>query len=340
MSYSQLPQQCFWGKCQNDSGFFLDKLYVPTVTLDPDTQIATAGSCFAQKISGYLRQTNATVMDLEPIPPGMRAETGARYGFGIYSARYGNIYTSAQLLQLAQDAFAARIREETIWSAGGKWFDGLRPRIEPGGFSSREILEEARLSHLRKVRDMFLKANVLIFTLGLTERWQHSQTGTVFPIWPGALGPEFTDRNHVFVNSRVTDVVAELDQFIGFVRAQNPGLQIIFTVSPIPLVATATGDHVLGATQRSKAILRAAVDEILHLHDGCDYFPSYEIVSANPRAREAFLANEREVRPEVVDQIMRLFLGAQTGLSLSSETAVATEVDTVCDELLLRAVRP
>ena len=39
----------------------------------------------------------------------MRPATGQRYGYGLYSARYGNIYTSAQLLQLAEDAFAGDV---------------------------------------------------------------------------------------------------------------------------------------------------------------------------------------------------------------------------------------
>ncbi|WP_225026927.1 GSCFA domain-containing protein [Xinfangfangia pollutisoli] len=339
MSYDDVPAQCFWGKCQRDADFLLDRLYAPQIALTPQTRIATAGSCFAQKIGGALKATNATLLDLEPLPLGMRPATGQRYGYGLYSARYGNIYTSAQLLQLAEDAFAARLRDEAIWQADGAWIDGLRPRIEPLGFASRAILEEARLSHLRKVREIFCTADLLIFTLGLTERWQHRQTGTVFPIWPGALSPPHRDPAHVFENARVMTVVDELDRFLRLVRGPNPGLQVLFTVSPVPLIATATGGHVLAATQRSKAVLRAAVDEILHLHPGCDYFPSYEIVTANPRARSAFLGDEREVRPEIVARIMDLFLAAHPTLQRQTPDAAAEALDPVCEEVLLQAAR-
>ncbi len=340
MSYSQLPPQSFWSRCLADTGFLLDRLYPPTVTLQAGTRVATAGSCFAQRIGERLRQTNVGFLDLEPLPRGMRAETGARYGFGLYSARYGNLYTSAQLLQLAEDAFDARLRDEAIWTAGGRWYDGLRPRIEPGGFESRDILEEARRSHLRKVRNLLEETEVFIFTLGLTERWQHGGTGTVFPLWPGALKPAILDANHVFVNARVTAVVDELDRFIRLVRAHNPEFRVIFTVSPVPLIATATGGHVLAATMRSKAVLRTAVDEILHLHDGCDYFPSYEIVTANPRCRSSFCEDEREVRDEVVDHIMALFLAAHPGLERIVAAAPGTGIDPVCDEWLLNAAGP
>ncbi|MBE2278267.1 MAG: GSCFA domain-containing protein [Rhodobacteraceae bacterium] len=337
MSYSQLPPHSFWGRCLADNAFLLDRLYPAAVRLQAGTRVATAGSCFAQKIGSRLRQTNVGFLDLEPLPPGMRIETGARYGYGLYSARYGNLYTSAQLLQLAEDAFAARLRDEAIWTAGGRWYDGLRPRIEPGGFDSREILEAARLSHLRKVRTLLEETEVFIFTLGLTERWQHGGTGTVFPLWPGALKPAIVDENHVFVNARITAVVDELDRFIRLVRAHNPDFRVLFTVSPVPLIATATGGHVLAATVRSKAVLRTAVDEILHLHEGCDYFPSYEIATANPRCRLAFRDDEREVRDEVVDRIMALFLAAHPGLGRSAAAAPGAGIDPVCDEWLLNA---
>lgn len=340
MSYSQLPPQSFWSRCLKDEGFLLETLYRPRITLTPDLNIATAGSCFAQHIGNRLKATNARLMDVEPTPPGMRAETAARYGFGIYSARYGNIYTSAQLLQLAEDALSARIRDEAIWQVKDRWYDGLRPRIEPTGFASRDHAIEARLSHLNKVKELLLGAHVLVFTLGLTEQWQHAETGTVFPVWPGAVSAPLAAEALTFVNARVGAIVDELEAFLSLVRTHNPGLKVIFTVSPVPLVATATGRHVLGATQRSKAVLRTAVDEILSLQDGCDYFPSYEIATANPRARSSFEADERQVRPEVVNDIMNLFLAAHPALQARSDTTPEPQADPICEELLLRAVQP
>jgi hypothetical protein len=340
LSYDRNPPCSFWDRCQADEGFLLESIYVPQVTLGPGTQIVTAGSCFAQKIGQHLRQTDAALLDLEPLPQGMRPETGRRYGYGLYSARYGNIYTSAQLLQLAEDAFDLRLRPEAIWRAGDRWIDGLRPRIEPEGFESRGILEAARLSHLGKVRQLLVRADVLIFTLGLTERWQHAGTGTVFPVWPGVVRGAETDGRHVFVNARVAEIVAELDRFIGLVRRHNPAFRVIFTVSPVPLAATATGGHVLAATVRSKAVLRAAVDEILHIHGDCDYFPSYEIATANPRMRAAFGADEREVSAEAVGRIMGIFLAAHPALGRLSGAEGAEVADAVCEEVLLRAAGP
>ena len=343
MSYSALPDKSFWRRCLDAEDFHLRGIYSPSLLFGPEATVATAGSCFAQKIGQELRASSARFLDVEPVPQGLSAATAAQLGFGLFSARFGNIYSTAQLLQLAEDAFADRLRDEAFWHKDGRWFDGLRPRLEPGGFASRDLAHAARLSHLAQVRRMFLEAEVFIFTLGLTERWEDARTGTVFPLCPAVVDPAFADSAHRFHNARMAEVVAELDQTITLLHRLNPDLRFLFTVSPVPLMATATGDHVLAATARSKAVLRAAVDEICHLHPSADYFPSYEIATQNPRLRDAFGPDQREVRPEVVETIMDVFFAAQTGLTRrvaakdpTAEEAAAAEL---CDEVLLAAAR-
>lgn len=343
MSYSALPDRSFWRRCLASGDFRLRELYDPKVLIAPEATVATAGSCFAQKIGHELRASSARFLDLEPVPAGLTPATAAQLGFGLFSARFGNIYSTAQLLQLAEDAFADHLRDETFWEKDGRWFDGLRPRLEPGGYPSRDMAEAARLSHLAQLRRMFLEAEVFIFTLGLTERWQDARTGTVYPLCPAVVDPAFADPAHVFHNARVAEVIGELDRTIALLSRLNPDLRFIFTVSPVPLMATATGGHVLGATSRSKAVLRAAVDEVCANHAIADYFPSYEIATQNPTFRDAFGPDQREVRPEVVETIMDIFFAGQTALTRRKakdapdpEEAAAAEL---CDEVLLAAAR-
>lgn len=221
----------------------------------------------------------------------------------------------------------------------GRCYDGLRPRLEPGGFPSRALAEAARRAHLAQVKRMFLDANVFIFTLGLTERWEDAQSGTVYPLCPAVVDPAFADPAHRFHDTRLTEVIDDLARTIAHLRARNPDLRFLFTVSPVPLMATATGGHVLAATARAKAVLRAAVDEICATHPGCDYFPSYEIATQNPRCRDAFAPDQREVRDEVVATIMDVFFTAQTGLCRSAPKAQARDpVADLCDEILLATV--
>ncbi|MBK5933283.1 GSCFA family protein [Rhodovulum imhoffii] len=338
MSYTDLPDRSFWKRCRSRPDFRFGEIWQPAFAIDPGMPVSTAGSCFAQHIGRELRASDAAFVDMEPTPPGMSGATAARFGFGLYSARYGNVYTTAQLLQLAGDAFAARLRPETFFEKDGAWFDGLRPRIEPGGYATRDLLEAARLSHLRKVRQMFENSAVFIFTLGLTERWEDGETGSVFPLFPGAVDGAFARPAHRFHNARVTEVIAELDRFITLVRGHNPELRFLFTVSPVPLVATATGGHVLPATVGAKAVLRTAAGEVQACHKGCDYFPAYEIVTASPFCGDAFEADRRSVKPEVVRRVIRVFLTAQ-GLTPCCAEPGPDAFDAVCEEILLDAVR-
>ena len=342
MSYATLPDRAFWRRCLASGDFHLRDIYIPRVTIGTEAAIATAGSCFAQKIGHELRASSARFLDLEPVPAGLTPATAAQLGFGLFSARYGNIYTTAQLLQLVDDAFAHRLRDDAFWQKDGRWFDGLRPRLEPGGFASRELAHAARHAHLAQVRRLFLDADLFIFTLGLTERWQHARTGTVYPLCPAVVDPAFADPAHVFHDTRMAEVVAELDATITLLRGQNPDLRFLFTVSPVPLMASATGDHVLLATARSKATLRAAVDEICALHPDCDYFPSWEIATQNPLLRDAFGPDQREVRPETVALIMDIFFAAHPALTRNAALDAASPDDAtqaeLCDEVLLAAV--
>ena len=76
-------------------------------------------------------------------------------------------------------------------------------------------------------------------------------------------------------------------------------MKFIVTVSPVPLTATASGQHVEVATAGSKAILRAACGRLIEKFRDVDYVPSYEIITSQT-ARGAFYApNLRSVTPVV-----------------------------------------
>jgi hypothetical protein len=341
MSYASLPDECFWRRCLSSPDFRLNDLYRPSVLIRRDDPVATAGSCFAQKIGRELRRSTARFLDLEPVPHGMTEATAAGLGFGLFSARYGNIYSTAQMVQLAEDALTETLRDETFWEKDGRWYDGLRPRLEPGGYASRDMVEMARAAHLAQVRRMFSEAKIFIFTLGLTERWEDARSGTVYPLCPAAVDPAFGDPAHRFHNARVGEVVEEITRLVALLRRGNPDLRFIFSVSPVPLMATATGGHVLGATARSKAVLRAAVDEVITLLPGCDYFPSYELATQNPLLRDAFGPDQREVRDDVVERIMQVFFAGQDGILRDWQGTAAPEDKGIelCDETLLDAAR-
>ena len=120
-----------------------------------NAKIAAAGSCFDQHISKHLRAYGYHVLDVEPPPPGLPEEKHKTFGFSIYSARYGNIYTARQLLQLAKEALGEWTPQDYVWEKNSKFYDGLRPAVEPEGHNSREAVIEHRQYHLEKTRDLF-----------------------------------------------------------------------------------------------------------------------------------------------------------------------------------------
>ena len=101
--YSDLPRSAFWktGVVQQDP-YFVEDIYKKKFDITPKDRIATAGSCFAQHISRHLKKNGLNILDAEPPPNALPDKLHQKYGFSMYSARYG-ISTVRQLLQLAQE---------------------------------------------------------------------------------------------------------------------------------------------------------------------------------------------------------------------------------------------
>ena len=286
------------------------------------------------------------LIDEEPAPPGLPDHLHRKYGFSLYSARYGNIYTVKQLLQLAQETAGERKPENYIWQKNGKYFDALRPSVEPEGHDTEQEVIEHREFHIEKVKDVFTKMNLFIFTLGLTEMWVHKESGTVYPTAPGTICGEFDENIYEFKNAEFQEILNDFKEFqntVNKLRSNQP-FNIILTVSPVPLTATASGKHVLLSTVHSKSILRAVAGTLSTNDEKIDYFPSYEIVN-NPRLHSTtFKDNLRSVRDETVQMVMQHFSiehpPFQKKKNLNSKVIDKNEKsqeDIQCEEALLDA---
>jgi len=267
-------------------------------------QIASAGSCFAQHIGKALKKNGFNYTDVEPAPDFLPEEEWNTFGYGIYSARYGNIYSVRQMLQLAQRAFGKFSPTESAWEHNGGVVDPFRPTIEPEPFTSVEELETCQRTHLQSVAELLSTTDLLIFTLGLTESFFSRKDGSVFPVCPGVSGGTFSDKDYQFVNFSYTDVVSDFNKLKLILEAVNPNIRYLLTVSPVPLVATATGNNVGVATTYSKSVLRAAAGFLSDDMAQVDYFPSYEIISMPASQGMFFEKNKRLVTSEGVAHVM------------------------------------
>jgi hypothetical protein len=188
----------------------LDDVWTPP-DIAPGDRIVTAGSCFAQHIGSRLLARDATVLDVEPAPESIRDPNVARrHGYGLFSARYGNIYSSRQMVQLLDEAFGERSPVDAVWRRGARYFDALRPTVEPDGHDSADAVREARAVHLAKVRELFELMDVFVFTLGLTEIWESIEDETAYPTAPGTVCGEFDPARYRFRNLTWPEVAKDL----------------------------------------------------------------------------------------------------------------------------------
>ncbi len=304
--YDTAPDTAFWSRAVARGFRAADMLPQGTVLLRADDRVMSAGSCFAANLVPHLEASGFTYVRTERRHPALKVPP-ENLGYDKFSAAYGNIYTARQLLQLLHRATGVFEPQERVWrDAEGSYVDPYRPGLRYRARSSREYGLLTR-QHLDFVRRAFSEATVFVFTLGLTEAWVSQEDGAVFPACPGTVAGSFDAARHAFHNFSAAEVTADLLAFLRDVRALNPGLRVVLSVSPVPLVATATGGHVLEATTYSKAVLRVAAGDVARAAEGVTYFPAYEIVTGPQAAYEAFAPDRRSVSAAAVAEVMGCF---------------------------------
>lgn len=256
-------------------------------------------------------------MDMEPAPALFPEDCRQAYNFGVYSARYGNIYTARQLRQLVTEALDGPVRC-LAWERADGYVDALRPQIEPEPYASVELVRIHREAHIDRVRSMLEQVDLFIFTFGLTEAWLDLESGSVLPVVPGTrAGGVFLPSRFAFVNFTHAQVLEDFLAVRERLLKLRPGLRFLVTVSPVPLVATALDRHVQVSTVYSKSVLRAVAGELSDCFEEIDYFPSYEIITS-PWAGVSFYNSDlRQVSSAGVDQVMQAFMSAH-GLAMES----------------------
>lgn len=351
--YSSLPERAFWRPAVAERGpFGLETLWEPRVVVTPTDRVVTFGSCFAQHIGRALKARGYIWHDTERPPTMLSSANARRFNYGVFSARTGNIYTTTLLLQWTRWALGQAPVPAIAWEKDGCWFDPFRPAIEPGGFASADEVRASRARAIAAFADAISEADVFVFTLGLTESWRRRDAAYEYAVCPGTVAGAFDAATDVFENLDYPQIRDALGKAIATMRERNPKLRFILTVSPVPLTATNSGDHVLVATTGSKSVLRAVAGDVARREEGVDYFPSYEIVTSPVMRGMYFAPNARDIVQPGVDFVMRQFFAGMAGDTSSSQAMVepatvsplvkrvAVEEDLVCEEELLDAFDP
>lgn len=291
--YQHLESCKFWRKAvaEKRSGEPYSDIWRPRFEIGRESRILAAGSCFAQHVGRWLSQSG---FDFQ------RSTIAPEHNL---SFAFGNIYTAALLRQWLECGLETRDLSDAHAEEEGKYFDVLRPSINSDGFPSLKELLRARQHAIAEMLTSFEAADVFIFTLGLTEAWVH-RDGTVYPMCPGVLCGTFDPDVHQFKNYGVDEIRDDLLEVMRLVKAIRTSVRFLFTVSPVPLTATASEHHVLPATIYSKSVLRACVGEMCETRDDVDYFPSYELIASHPSKGRFFESNLRSVSSAGVQFVM------------------------------------
>ncbi len=350
--YTDLEERAFWRSAVGArSALDTGDLYRAKFSISRRAKIATAGSCFAQHVGRSLRSAGLNVLDEEPVPGSIPDSEAQRYGYRLYSARYGNIYTTRQLLQLHKEAYGEISPESAVWEKDSRFYDAMRPSVEPNGLKTPELVAQHRQAHLAAVRDVYETADVVVFTFGLTEAWEHTKSKTVYPTAPGTIAGSYDANTFNFVNLDYNAIMRDFVEFRKRIKAIKKSVKFVITVSPVPLTATATGQHVEVATAYSKSVLRAVCGSLYERFSDVDYFPSYEIITSTNNRGAYFENNKRSVSTKGVQTAMGMFLGAhgfagepaqKSPAASSVPVRIAPPIsaesnDVVCEDELLEA---
>ena len=215
--------------------------------IDETTTIVAFGSCFAQHISKHLNTIGFNV--------------ASREGKAYISSMGDGIVNTFAIRQQFEWAWEGRVPEVSLWHGY---------KAEEFGYD-----EQVRIA----TKDLFDRASVFIITLGLSEIWYDEPTGEVF--WRAVPAAQFDPQRHKFRMATHAENKANLHAIHDLIRKHRPDANIVFTVSPVPIIASFRPIGCIPASAVTKAVLRSAIDEVINecaedqlLH----YFPSYEIV--------------------------------------------------------------
>lgn len=331
--YSSLPDHRFWRKAVTGlPPFAIDPLLRAPFKIAREDRVATAGSCFAQEIAHQLQKSGYTYYLAEKPPEGMSRAEAIERNYEMYSCRYGNLYTTAQLRQLIERAYGDFTPTLDFWTRpeDGRFVDPFRPRIEPDGFATLEEMRADRENHLAAVRKMIETIDVFVFTLGHTETWRHKPDGAILQMAPGVAGGEWNPDVYEFYNMTVSEVVRDCLAALDRIREINPRVRIIVSVSPVNIIATYEDRHVVVSNSAIKAILRAAADEITRVRDNIAYLPSYDLITVSANAPRFYRDDTRRINAHGVDRVMKMFFDHFTDRA-REETIQALKVDVAAE---------
>lgn len=217
--------------------------FSPPITYED--KILLSGSCFTEHIGGYLAAHKfQTLLN----PSGILFEP-QKVCKSIIDYIENKIYVESDL-----------IYDQELWHS----WDHHSVFSNP---SPERVLEGINQASTRA--HQFLKqADWLILTFGSSFYYTYKPTGRIVANCHKFPGKDFEKKL-----GTIEETVTAIDTLLYRLRHFNPGIKIIFTISPVRHVRDGLIEN-----NRSKARLIEAVHHVVEKFDRLYYFPSYELV--------------------------------------------------------------
>ena len=282
-----------------------EPLFTPAISpgfkLQPEDKVFAIGSCFARGIEWALLGEGMEVLsravEFDSFPA---INDELKLGF---TNKY-NTFSIYNDLRWALDPNAEFPRNSVVNLGNGTFYDPhTNPALRPGDLN--ETLRRRKL--IRSVTRRISKCRVVVITLGLVEVWRDKAANVFINQVIPDMHRLYSDRYELHVTN-FGDNLSNLEGIHALLRQfGHHDVRIIVTVSPVPLMATFSGEDVVVANTYSKSLLRAVAQEWAAKYGNVHYFPSYEIVQ-NSDPRLTWEEDRRHVKGQVVQHIMKLFL--------------------------------
>lgn len=225
---------------------FYTKIDIPhfSFNIGHKDNILMLGSCFIESIGGELEKSKFN-LNLNP--------------FGVLY----NPQSIAQALELLIEK--REFTEQDLFEYCGL-FHSFYHHSRYSDMDVEHCLKKINNSLNKASFDLY-NADILILTFGTAYVYRHKARNMIVGNCHKLPASEF-DRYRLSVN----DIVIRWQQLLRQLKAINPKLKVLFTVSPIRHLKDGAHDN-----QLSKSTLLLAVEELCQM-SGENYFPSYEIV--------------------------------------------------------------
>lgn len=256
---------------------FRTEIHIPSsgFTITHKSKIMMIGSCFVENISAKLLGS----------------------GFHVDVNPFGIVYNPVSVHRVLEDILRKReYQEEELFMHQGI-YHSFSHHSRFSGLDPKQVIENIN----SRIGQSFLflrEADFLIITYGTANVYYQVDNGE--PVanchkLPSAL----------FRNARLMpeDIFKSWGGLLPLLRKINPGIKIIFTISPVRHWKDGAHDN-----QVSKSILFVGLDKLISTHDNMYYFPSYELMMDDLRDYRFYAEDMLHPGSQAVEYIWSKFL--------------------------------